>query len=67
MSVHRTNQTHGPYSNNVNQIAHAANIAILAGTAPDPDLAALAGVAAALDGLREEVRRAMLAGAAGAS
>ena len=49
----------GALGNNVNQIAHAANIAVLAGTAPAPDMAALSGVAAALDGLREEVRRAM--------
>ena len=55
----------GAVGNNVNQIAHAANIAVLAGTAPVPDMAALSGVAAALDGLREEVRRAMLAGTAG--
>jgi hypothetical protein len=55
----------GAVGNNVNQIAHGVNSAVLAGATPAPDMVALSEVAVALDGLRDEIRRAMLSGSVG--
>lgn len=49
----------GKVGNNLNQVAHAANIAVLAGEAASPDMAALSEVAAALDGLRTDLALAL--------
>ena len=55
----------GKVGNNLNQVAHGVNVALLSGQAPAPDVAALDGICSALEGLRGEIRQAMLAGAAG--
>ena len=56
----------GKVGNNLNQVAHGVNVALLAGQVPAPDVAALDGIGSALEGLRGEIRQAMLVGAAGA-
>ena len=55
----------GKVGNNLNQVAHGVNVALLAGRAPSPDVAALDGIGSALEGLRREIRQAMSAGWAG--
>ena len=45
--------------NNLNQVARAVNTALKAGEAPSPEVAAVRGVEAALDGLRADLRRAL--------
>ena len=45
--------------NNLNQVARAANAAVKAGDVPSPDVSAVRGVEAALNGLRADLRRAL--------
>lgn len=49
----------GAIGNNLNQIARGVNVAILEGLPPSPDVAALLSASAALDRLRDDVRRAL--------
>lgn len=49
----------GMIGNNLNQIARGVNVALLEGSSPSPDVAALLEAAAALDRLREDLRRVL--------